>query len=184
MPSGRTHDRITFWGLSPLVGLSYFLSRNGKLTLLIAVSYLFSGLMFGPDLDIHSVQYKRWGIFRGMWLPYRSLLKHRSIFSHGFLIGTIFRLLYVLIIFTPMAMIGVAIAQLIWGFDWNWQRFSHKVIQLMTTQYLQEAIALGIGLELGAMTHVISDYLGSAIKRSQTKSPKRTKNKKNSRRKN
>ena len=180
MPSGRTHDRITFWGLPPLVGLTFLVSSNGGLTLMVAGAYLFSGLMFGPDLDIHSVQYKRWGIIRGIWLPYRFVFKHRSFFSHGFLIGTILRLFYLVTIVMVAAIIGVAISQLIWGFDWNWQQFSRRLLSLITTKYPQEAIAVIIGLELGAMSHAISDYLGSAWKRSQKKpqnrnSRKRTK---------
>ncbi|WGT67007.1 metal-binding protein [cyanobacterium endosymbiont of Epithemia clementina EcSB] len=182
MPSGRTHDRITFWSLPLLVGFTYLFSGNRRLTLLIAGSYLFSGLMFGPDLDIHSIQYKRWGIIRGMWLPYRYLIKHRSLFSHGFLIGTILRLLYLLTILMLVAIIGIVIVQLIWRFDWSLQQFIHKVIQLMITRYSQEVIILGIGLELGAMSHTISDYIKSAIKKHQRQTQKRTKNKKNSRR--
>lgn len=171
MPSGRTHDRITFWGLPPLMGLTYLLSGKIDLTLILVGSYLFSGLMFGPDLDIHSVQYNRWGIIRGIWLPYRFLLKHRSFFSHGFVIGTLLRLLYLGSILTLVAILGVAIAQLIWGFDWNWQQFTHRLIELIMTEYLQEAIAFTIGLELGAMSHAISDYLDSAWKRYQKKKP-------------
>ncbi|MGP0128063.1 MAG: metal-binding protein [cyanobacterium endosymbiont of Rhopalodia musculus] len=182
MPSGRTHDRITFWSLPLLVGFTYLFSGNRRLTLLIAGSYLFSGLMFGPDLDIHSIQYKRWGIIRGMWLPYRYLIKHRSLFSHGFLIGTILRLLYLLTILMLVAIIGIVIVELIWRFDWSLQQFIHKVIQLMITRYSQEVIILGIGLELGAMSHTISDYIKSAIKKHQRQTQKRTKNKKNSRR--
>lgn len=182
MPSGRVHDQITFWSLPLLVGFAYFFSSNRKLTLLIAGSYLFSGLMFGPDLDIHSVQYKRWGIIRGIWLPYQSFLKHRSLFSHGFLIGTVLRLLYLSTISMLVTIIGVVSAQLIWRSDWSWQQFMHKVIQSITTQYPQEAIALGVGLELGAMSHTISDYIGSAIKKYQKQTLKRNKTKKNSRR--
>ncbi|BBA80014.1 hypothetical protein RGRSB_1602 [cyanobacterium endosymbiont of Rhopalodia gibberula] len=182
MPSGRTHDHITFWSLPLLVGFTYFFSSDKRLTLLIAGSYLFSGLMFGPDLDIHSIQYKRWGIIRGMWLPYRYLIKHRSLFSHGFLIGTILRLLYLFTILILVAIIGVVIVQLIWRFDWSLQQFIHKVIQLMTTRYSQEVIFLGVGLELGAMSHTISDYVRSAIKKYQRQTQKQTKNKKNSRR--
>ena len=182
MPSGRVHDQITFFGLPLLVGFAYFFSGNRRLTLLIAGSYLFSGLMFGPDLDIISVQYKRWGIIRGIWFPYQSFLKHRSLFSHGFLIGTVLRLLYLSTISILVTIIGAMVAQLIWGSDWSWQQFIHKVIRLITTQYLQEALALGVGLELGAMSHTISDYIGSAIKKYQKQTLKRTKNKKNSRR--
>ncbi|MEC4851759.1 MAG: metal-binding protein, partial [Jaaginema sp. PMC 1079.18] len=96
MPSGKTHDRVTLWSLPWLVGGSFIVTRSGELTLLVAGGYLFSGLMFGPDLDIHSVQYKRWGVFRPLWLPYQKALRHRSKLSHGVLIGTVLRVVYLL----------------------------------------------------------------------------------------
>jgi uncharacterized metal-binding protein len=45
MPSGKIHDAITFLGVAPTFGM------------------LFSRLMFGPDLHIHSKQYVSWGVF-------------------------------------------------------------------------------------------------------------------------
>jgi uncharacterized metal-binding protein len=89
MPSGRTHDRITVWSVPFVSGIAYFLTQNGKFALILAGGFLFSGLMFGPDLDIYSVQYKRWGWFRWIWIPYRSAILHRSQLSHVLLIGTI-----------------------------------------------------------------------------------------------
>ena len=90
MPSGITHDRITLWTLPWIVGITYGFTRNGEVTLILSGGFLFSGLMFGPDLDIHSIQYKRWGLFKGIWLPYRNLFRHRSLFSHGLIIGSSF----------------------------------------------------------------------------------------------
>ncbi len=64
MPSGRTHDRITLWCL-PIVAVgTYMLTQQLPWMLIASGGFLFGGLMFGPDLDIHSVQYKRWGILR------------------------------------------------------------------------------------------------------------------------
>jgi uncharacterized metal-binding protein len=177
MPSGRTHDRITLWSLVPIGGLTYLFVREGRLTLIVIGAFLFSGLMFGPDLDIYSVQYKRWGIFRWIWLPYRSLIGHRSTFSHGLIIGTILRIIYLLACCLAIAFPAIGIAQLIWGFDWNWQTAIGNVIQRVNRQ---EAIAFVVGLELGAMSHSLSDWLGSAYKRnvkrrSRHRSQRRTK---------
>jgi uncharacterized metal-binding protein len=164
MPSGRTHDRITLWSLPGIAGLAYLLTHQSQLTLIVAGAFLFSGLMYGPDLDIYSVQYKRWGKLRWLWVPYQSSLKHRSWLSHGFIIGTVLRMLYLLVFSFAIALPAVAIAQLIIGFDWNWQQAAFEAISLVR-EYPQEAIALSIGLELGAMSHSISDWLGSAFKR-------------------
>ena len=165
MPSGATHDRITLWTLPWIAGISYGISQNGELTLILAGGFLFSGLMFGPDLDIHSIQYKRWGVFKKIWLPYRSFFSHRSLFSHGPILGTLIRVLYLLILVAFTAIVAVGIAQLFWGFSWNWQKFALRQLNLMTNKYWSESIALFIGLELGAMSHSISDLIGSNQKR-------------------
>ena len=169
MPSGKTHDRITLWILPWIVGGTLILTRDGELTLVVAGAFLFSGLMFGPDLDIYSIQFKRWGVLRYFWLPYQKLFRHRSIFSHGLIIGTVIRLFYLLGILSILAILLVAIAQLIFGFDWNWQIFTLNSFNLIKQEYPQEATALFCGLELGAMSHSLSDWLGSMYKGRQKK---------------
>lgn len=161
MPSGTTHDRITLWTLPWVASISYGLTRNGELTLLLAGGFLFSGLMFGPDLDIYSVQYKRWGILRFIWIPYRRLMGHRSLFSHGLIVGTCLRVLYLLFFFVWFAIFVVGLAQLFWGFPWNWHDFVRRQFHLLTHHRHRETIALLIGLELGAMSHSISDQISS-----------------------
>ncbi|MEM8676803.1 MAG: metal-binding protein [Cyanobacteria bacterium P01_G01_bin.67] len=161
MPSGVIHDRITFWMLPWIAGITYCLTRNGELTLILSGGYLFSGMMFGPDLDIHSIQYKRWGLIRSIWLPYRQVMRHRSIFSHGLIIGTCVRLIYLLSIIALISILGVAIAQLIFGFPWNWQIFVKTKLNLLINRYPDETIALFIGLEIGAMSHSVSDWISS-----------------------
>ncbi len=173
MPSGRTHDRITLWSLPWVGGLTFFLTRDGELTLIVAGAFLFSGLMFGPDLDIYSVQFKRWGMLRWIWLPYQNIIRHRSGLSHGLIIGTIIRILYLLSLLALIGVLGVAVAQSIWGFDWNWQQFAQTGFQKISRDYRREAIALFLGLELGALSHSLSDCLGSVYKRLQRNGPKR-----------
>jgi uncharacterized metal-binding protein len=175
MPSGMTHDRITLWTLPWVASISYGLTGNGDLTLLVAGGFLFSGLMFGPDLDIHSIQLQRWGLLRGIWLPYRKLLRHRSLFSHGLIIGTCIRVLYLLVFVSWMAIFIVAIAQLLLGFSWNWQDFVTEKFYLLTHQRYRETTALFIGLELGAMSHSISDWISSRSKKRQQQKQLKTK---------
>lgn len=175
MPSGRTHDSITLWSL-PIVALSTFgLTQSGNLTLLVSGGFLFAGLMFGPDLDIYSQQYKRWGILRWIWLPYRRSLRHRSIFSHGAIIGTIGRMIYLGIWIALFVVTGIfvsAIAQQFLGMTAQWQTMAQLAILTTFQQTINlmqkfsiECFALIIGLELGAMSHSLSDWIGSTIKR-------------------
>ncbi|HHP7230118.1 MAG TPA: metal-binding protein [Xenococcaceae cyanobacterium] len=173
MPSGRTHDRITLWLFPGIVALSYLITRNGELTLLVGGGFFFAGLMFGPDLDIYSVQFKRWGVLRVIWLPYQKLLRHRSFWSHGLIIGTVIRILYLLGWLFLVGIFGIAIAQLIGGFEWNWQSFTLATFKLITEVYWLDAIALFIGLDLGAMSHSVSDWISSKSKKTPKKSKRR-----------
>jgi uncharacterized metal-binding protein len=173
MPSGITHDRITLWTLPCITVGTYLLTRHGEITLLLSGGFLFSGLMFGPDLDIYSLQYKRWGILRGIWRPYRRLCRHRSIFSHGPIFGTLFRVFYLSLVIAFGAMLLVAIAQLLFGFDWNWQQFTRQKLSLLRTKYFTETLALFLGLEFGAMSHYLTDFIVSHARRRQKSRTKR-----------
>ncbi len=164
MPSGKNHDRITFLCLPLIIGIATLVTRSSQLICLLVGGFLFSGLMFGPDLDIYSIQYKRWGLLRWLWLPYQKFLSHRSIFSHGLLIGTIIRIIYLLTVIFAISAFSIAIFQLFWGFEWNWQEFVFSRFRLIVTVYPQEAIALLVGLELGAMSHSVADWISSGLK--------------------
>jgi uncharacterized metal-binding protein len=158
MPSGRTHDRIT-WLSAPLaVGAALVLGADQQAALASGSAYLFSGLMFGGDLDIHSVQYLRWGLLRWIWLPYRRLMSHRSPLSHGLVIGTVGRLLYLAFI------VGLCAAAMIWV--GHWQPHLEGLSPWMHTHWLL-LTWIAIGLEAGALSHSLSDWIGSGIKRLQ-----------------
>jgi uncharacterized metal-binding protein len=176
MPSGKNHDRIT-WLFLPMVLASFLVfTRSLDSTLLASIGFIFSGLMFGPDLDIYSIQYQRWRFFKFIWLPYQKTFKHRSFFSHGFLIGTIIRIFYLSFILLILAFLWVAIAQLIWGFSWHWQKVMVSGYEIVKKQYWQELLALFIGLELGAMSHYMADNIDSWWK--SRKKPSRNRKKK------
>jgi len=168
MPSGQTHDRITLWTVPLVSGIAYFLTQSGKFSLILAGGFLFSGLMFGPDLDIYSVQYKRWGWFRWIWIPYRSAIRHRSNLSHGLIIGTILRLLYISLIILILSGIVAAIAYFFGYVNLQSVMDSQKQLPIWNAKYTQGLFALIIGLELGAMSHSISDWIGSAYKKNKT----------------
>lgn len=175
MPSGRTHDRITLMSLPWLSGGVLLATRSPLQALLFGSSYLFGGLMLSPDLDIHSLPYKRWGPLRWIWLPYRWAMQHRSMLSHGPIFGTVFRLLYLgawLLLFGGIG--AVAIAQLI--APEHWQQLSlvqldRGLLELKTLalQHPTEALVLYLGLELGCMSHALSDWSTSAWKRLRRK---------------
>src|SRR3954470_999250 len=94
MPSGKTHDAITIILAAPTFLVALGATSSLALATLATAAMLFGGLMFGPDLDIQSRQYTRWGIFRFLWFPYKMVFKHRSRWSHGIVFGTLIRVLY------------------------------------------------------------------------------------------
>lgn len=164
MPSGRTHDRITMWVLPIVVAMTFWQTRNGNLTLLVAIGFMLGGLMFGPDLDIYSVQYQRWGFLRWIWLPYQKSLRHRSFLSHGPVIGTTLRIIYFTIILSAIALVLLVIAEKLGNVALNWQTFGDGILNALVS-YRSEFLALFLGLEVGAMSHYLSDWTGSAYKR-------------------
>jgi uncharacterized metal-binding protein len=172
MPSGRTHDRITLWSL-PLVVLAAFrVTLDSWLTLIVCLGFLLGGWVFGPDLDIHSVQYKRWGWLRWIWLPYRNHLRHRSPYSHGPIIGTVVRVLY---FFIWIALFGILLIDLLNGMGRTALTWSDLLNSLGwgLQRYWPQWLALLVGLELGALSHYVSDWLVSSLKPKKRKSRKR-----------
>ncbi|MGA7936152.1 MAG: DUF2227 family putative metal-binding protein [Kovacikia sp.] len=175
MPSGRTHDSITLWSLPLVAALTFDRTRSSSLTLMVSGGFLFGGLMFGPDLDIYSRQYLRWGPLRWIWLPYRQNMRHRSFLSHGPIVGTGLRVLYLI---TWLGLFGLAailisaiVCQLVGNRD-NGQVLAQNLLNGSVAwvgrslqQNSAEWIALAIGLELGAISHSLSDWVGSAYKR-------------------
>src|SRR5438128_83280 len=94
MPSARTHDAITFMLAAPAAAAAYAATARLSSAVMVGLSFLFGGLMFGPDLDTVSRQYSRWGLLRWLWFPYRNFFKHRSRFSHGLMLGALLRVFY------------------------------------------------------------------------------------------
>jgi uncharacterized metal-binding protein len=94
MPSGKTHDAITFVLAVPTFAAAWGATGSAALASVVTAAMLFGGLMFGPDLDIQSRQYTRWGPFRFIWWPYKVVFRHRSRWTHGIVFGTLIRVVY------------------------------------------------------------------------------------------
>lgn len=167
MPSGKTHDRITLWSLPLVAALTFGHTRNSNLTLLVSGGFLFGGLMFGPDLDTYSRQFQRWGYFRWIWIPYQNGLNHRSFLSHGPLVGTAVRLIYLILWIGFLAIPSLILTQLV-AEQWFLGSAFQEMWRSLSAHYM-EAIALFIGLELGATSHTLSDLLVSTYKSVKTK---------------
>ena len=165
MPSGRTHDRVTLWSSPIIAAATLYLTKRADLAFWVSGGFLVSGLIFGPDLDLYSFHYKRWGIFRWLWKPYQQAIKHRSIWSHGPIVGTIGRLLYLGLWLGLFGLFGLGIFQLVWGQAYTGKQLSEILKKSIDRDQLVY-ISLFCGLELGAMSHYMSDWAVSTYKRS------------------
>jgi len=168
MPSGKTHDLITFVLAAPTAAISYYVTRDWVITGIVTGGLLFGGLMFGPDLDIQSKQYTRWGPLRFIWFPYKIALSHRSRLSHGILFGTLIRIVYFLTVVTILLAISLfirdrfvlhesaGVGEMQSAFTRVWEIF-----RPIRRDYLFAAFA---GLWIGAASHTASDVISSFFK--------------------
>ena len=140
MPNGKTHDIITLV-ITPVVAYgTYHFTNDYKITGIILIAYLFASFMFNGDLDTNSAPYNRWWLLKMIWIPYQEMFYHRSIFSHGLIIGTIIRVIYVGLI--PFLIIYFTNGNNIFtNINWNL------------------VLILSIGLEAGSAIHTITDKI-------------------------
>ena len=174
MPSGRTHDRITLWCIPFVTGFTYLLTNDLAITLIVTISFLVGGFMLGPDLDIRSIQYRRWGLLKWIWLPYQKALKHRSKLSHGPIIGTAIRVVYMGVWIAIFTVVLSIIFNALWDAKLTWQSLL-ATVRYLGNHYVVEWISAIVGLELGAISHSTSDMVGSRMGRRKRAKAKRRK---------
>jgi uncharacterized metal-binding protein len=149
----------------PLIaGGTLYATSRADLAFWVSGGFLFSGLIFGPDLDLYSFHYKRWGMLRWMWRPYQQAIKHRSIWSHGPIIGTIGRILYLSLWLGLFGLIYLEISHLAGVKTYTEQQLL-TIFKNSIASNQPVYLALFCGLELGAMSHYSSDWLVSTFKR-------------------
>ena len=169
MPSGKTHDAITFLLAAPVFIGAYSVTRSGPIALAVAGAFLFGGLMFGPDLDTVSKQASRWGIFKPLWYPYRVCFKHRSRWSHGLVFGTLLRVIYFLGITTIMLFTAAYAASSLLGHElpdaFGFMREWRTIGEFIRSEFGSEVLpAVFVGMWTGAASHTLTDIAGTFIK--------------------
>ena len=130
MPGGRTHDVVTAV-IAPIAFVIGVLWQGWPGGFLFMGTHLFSGLMLSPDLDVDigSHPYRRWGPFRIIWQPYMRAIGHRSRLSHGPVVGTFLRILYLVLVAVITYCVVLTVVVLLWGTTgWGgvWHFFSLK----------------------------------------------------------
>jgi uncharacterized metal-binding protein len=174
MPSGKTHDLITLLLATPTFGVAWALTESVALAGIVTGATLFGGFMFGPDLDILSRQYTRWGVFRFLWFPYKVVFAHRSRWSHGLIFGTLFRVIYfagaltllLVLVFYFAALLRHAAAPNLMQIRETWENFG-----LWTRENIGDytIFAALIGLWWGAASHTLTDIAGTFVKTGKVK---------------
>ena len=147
---------------------------TGSLTLSAAatVAMLFGGLMFGPDLDIQSRQYTRWGPLRFLWLPYKAAFRHRSRWSHGIVFGTLIRVAYFAAVVTLLAWACVYARAvfLAGGAPPGWREVlqAWRLVEAASAGYgvgPHVLLAVLAGLWWGAASHTLTDVAWSVVRK-------------------
>jgi uncharacterized metal-binding protein len=168
VPSGATHDRITLALAAPTFAVAYLATRDLAVAVIATAAMLLGGLMFGPDLDVSSKQYKRWGPLRILWLPYQRAIRHRSRVSHGILFGTAIRVVYFLAVVGLALTIAIAVRDLYFGVAPPSVALAvsgaERVWAVVTGVELRYHAATFAGLWIGAASHTLADIVGSTIK--------------------
>ena len=139
MPSGKTHDKISIIGIPVILSVPILINLDYFLIIILLISYVFASFMFNGDLDIVSKPYNRWGFLKFIWIPYQTIFTHRSVFTHGIILGTVVRLLY----------LGSIIFLILY--------FNN--INPLDYVKMNTIIVFVVGLELGSAIHTISDYI-------------------------
>ena len=140
MASGKNHDRSILFA-SPIVGI-IGVSHSLELGIIAASAHLLGGLYLSPDLDLKSNPFKRWGVLRVLWLPYQKLIPcHRHWLSHGVIVGSVCRLIYLAALLLPLWFLFPGLQQMPWDIS------------------REKAIAFLVGVELSALNHLLLDGL-------------------------
>ncbi|MEG0856500.1 MAG: metal-binding protein [Terrisporobacter sp.] len=168
MASGKTHDKVTIIMAPFVAGIFFFINfintenmvRSIIFTILGVSIYVFGGYMFSGDIDIKSKEFNRWGYFKSMWIVYQKLFKHRSIFTHGFILGPIIRILYVYVIYLiicgclyALDIINLSTSEII------------KATYFLIEENSQLSFNIILALFLGSGLHTITDLIYSFFKK-------------------
>ena len=146
MATGRRHDQ-SIWILSLPLGIVVGLVLGISAGLIAAGACLVGGLWLSPDLDTRSNALRRWGVLGFLWWPYRRLIPHRSLWSHGPVLGTSVRLGVLL---TWCLVVSIAVPALS-------PSMLLANLQQLIRQHPHQFISLMVGLESSAWIHLVLD---------------------------
>jgi len=172
MPSGKTHDMVTLVLAAPTFAAAWGLTGSLALSAAATAAMLFGGLMFGPDLDIQSRQYTRWGPLRLLWWPYKVAFRHRSRWSHGIIFGTLIRVVYfaAVVALVAWACVYARAVFVAGGAAPGWRELAQvwRAVEGAAVGYGlggRAVVAVLGGLWWGAASHTLTDVAWSVVRK-------------------
>ena len=129
MSSGKVHAAITITTALGLGLAREWITHQPRPETLAICAGCLAGVLLTPDLDVEEPTHAHtvagrfgWGpalLWRLLWLPYGTILRHRSFWSHAPFVGTAMRVLYLFCLAWLLAAI--------WGYGWVFIQFIYYV---------------------------------------------------------
>jgi len=88
LPDYKKHDKINIALLVLILPALIYLNVDFVTVSMFTLSFVFATYFLSPDLDIDSRVFRRWGLLRFLWCPYKDLFHHRKI-SHNVILGPV-----------------------------------------------------------------------------------------------
>lgn len=159
MSDGKTHERINILFLvigiavaAVLITKSWFFEG-----IFVIVGYIIGTFFLNPDLDLKSRPYRRWGPLRFIWIPYQTF-KHRSIWTHGYIISDIIRYAYLATWYVIVLLLVGLIFKLPFGDYLN-------NTKLFLDEHKLYVYSIVFGNILSSSAHTITDKTSSLYKK-------------------
>ncbi|MDQ6694265.1 MAG: metal-binding protein [Chloroflexota bacterium] len=169
MPNGPTHDFITIVSGAALAPAALQMNLPDMVpanAFVLLGSYLASGLLFSPDLDLRSSPYRRWRGMRWVWIPYQRMVPHRSWVSHSFLFGPLIRVVYFAVVLSLLTLTGLALLNLLVPVDQSGVMLGIiTAISSWLTLHPWTTFYAAVGFVLGGAAHTVADLVSTSIKR-------------------
>jgi uncharacterized metal-binding protein len=156
MRSGNVHDTINTDALTGYVAYSVATQQTDWLPTAIGIAV--GTLWLSPDLELKSEPYYRFGPCRVLWMPYVKIMPHRSIWSHGMIIGDVIRLLYSAALVIPLLFLSL-----------YFQVIASETID----SWFASLPAFVIGIMVASTIHILLDYSSSWFRPKKRKKRRR-----------
>lgn len=162
MASGKTHEWVTLAFLPPVwMVCRWVFQWSLGISVLVTTGTLIGGFWLSPDLDTRSRPFYRWGISRFIWWPYQWAFRHRSEWTHGILLASWLRLLYL----SAVLALSYALASFVLSQYLGTHPLSPRqdILRFVHT-HLKDILWLGIGIWFGSLLHILLDKLTSSLR--------------------